>query len=211
MCEDETITGLSEMDAREAATTMLNKDQFQIGADPIADALFLLEPDDETFRCAHVDPAYTKLTGFTAARVTGKRLDDCLPAAQATLLIQKCQEAVAARTSVSYEEQVIAHEREVTVITRLIPQYDDAGICVRLIGTMTDITERRNAASALQEAAEQYRLLFEGNPNPMWVYDCETLAFLAVNDAAIAHYGYCVGSDRCATGGGIKNGNVSYG
>ncbi len=184
------MTDLSETDAREAATMMLNKDQFQIGVDPIADALFLLEPDDETFRCTHVDPAYTKLTGFTPARVTGKRLDDCLPAAQATLLIQKCQEAVAARTSVSYDEQVIAYDREVTVITRLIPQYDDAGICVRLIGTMTDITERRNAASALREAAEQYRLLFEGNPNPMWVYDRETLAFLAVNDAAIAHYGY---------------------
>ncbi|MCA1723754.1 MAG: response regulator [Thermomicrobia bacterium] len=169
---------------------MLNKDQFQIGADPIADALFLLEPDGETFRCAHVDPAYTKLTGFTSARVTGKRLENCLPATQAALLTQKCREAVAARTSVSYEEQVIAYEREVTVITRLIPQYDNAGICVRLIGTMTDITERRHAASALQEAAEQYRLLFEGNPNPMWVYDCETLAFHAVNDAAVAHYGY---------------------
>ncbi len=148
------MTDLSETDAREAATMMLNKDQFQIGVDPIADALFLLEPDDETFRCAHVDPAYTKLTDFTPARVTGKRLDDCLPAAQAALLIQKCREAVAARASVSYDEQVIAYDREVTVITRLIPQFDDAGICVRLIGTMTDITERRNAASALREAAE---------------------------------------------------------
>ncbi len=172
---------------------MLDKDQFRVGAHPIADALFLLEPDGATFRCAHVDAAYTKLTGFTAARVTGKRLDDCLPAAQGALLILKCREAIAARTSVSYEERVIAHDREVTVITRLIPQFDDAGICVRLISTMTDITERRNAASAVQEAAEQYRLLFEGNPNPMWVYDRETLAFLAVNDAAVAHYGYSRG------------------
>ncbi|MHB8644745.1 MAG: response regulator, partial [Thermomicrobiales bacterium] len=169
---------------------MLDKDHFRIGANPIADALFLLEPEGATFRCAHVDAAYTKLTGFTSARVTGKRLDDCLPAAQGALLIQKCREAVAARTSVSYEERVVANDREVTVITRLIPQFDDADACIRLIGTMTDITERRNAASALQEAAEQYRLLFEGNPNPMWVYDRETLAFLAVNDAAIAHYGY---------------------
>ena len=31
---------------------------------------------------------------------------------------------------------------------------------------------------------------FEGNPQPMWIYDLETLAFLAVNDAAVAHYGY---------------------
>ena len=41
------------------------------------------------------------------------------------------------------------------------------------------------------EAAEQrYRLLFENNPQPMWVFDVETLQFLAVNDAAVRHYGY---------------------
>jgi PAS domain S-box-containing protein len=35
-----------------------------------------------------------------------------------------------------------------------------------------------------------YEDLFEANPHPMWVYDLETLCFLAVNDAAIAQYGY---------------------
>ena len=33
-------------------------------------------------------------------------------------------------------------------------------------------------------------MLFEASPMPMWVYDAETLAFLAVNDAAVRHYGY---------------------
>jgi diguanylate cyclase (GGDEF)-like protein/PAS domain S-box-containing protein len=32
--------------------------------------------------------------------------------------------------------------------------------------------------------------LFRAHPIPMWIYDLETLAFLAVNNAAIAHYGY---------------------
>lgn len=32
--------------------------------------------------------------------------------------------------------------------------------------------------------------LFAAHPLPMWVYDVETLGFLAVNDAAIAQYGY---------------------
>ncbi len=36
----------------------------------------------------------------------------------------------------------------------------------------------------------RYRQMFEANPNPMWVYDLEALRFLAVNDAAVAHYGY---------------------
>jgi hypothetical protein len=37
---------------------------------------------------------------------------------------------------------------------------------------------------------QRYRLLFERHPLPMWVYDVETLRFLAVNDAAVRHYGY---------------------
>lgn len=35
-----------------------------------------------------------------------------------------------------------------------------------------------------------YRLLFERNPLPMWVYDVKTLRMLAVNAAALAQYGY---------------------
>jgi PAS domain S-box-containing protein len=42
----------------------------------------------------------------------------------------------------------------------------------------------------LIESEEKYRILFENNPHPMWVYDLETLKFLTVNDAAVEHYGY---------------------
>ena len=35
-----------------------------------------------------------------------------------------------------------------------------------------------------------FRLLFEHNPLPMWVYDVATLIFLEVNAAAVEHYGY---------------------
>jgi len=44
------------------------------------------------------------------------------------------------------------------------------------------------------EAEESFRLLFAGNPVPMWLFDPETLKFLAVNDAAVVHYGYDRGS-----------------
>ncbi len=40
------------------------------------------------------------------------------------------------------------------------------------------------------ETADRYLRLFETIPQPMWVYDLDTLRFLAVNEAAIAHYGY---------------------
>ena len=40
------------------------------------------------------------------------------------------------------------------------------------------------------EAVERYHALFESSPLPTWVIDRRTQAFLAVNEAAVLHYGY---------------------
>jgi two-component system, cell cycle sensor histidine kinase and response regulator CckA len=49
---------------------------------------------------------------------------------------------------------------------------------------------RTRAAEQLQSSEHKYRQLFEGNPAAMFVYDAETLRFLAVNEAAVHRYGY---------------------
>lgn len=51
------------------------------------------------------------------------------------------------------------------------------------VGIRVDITDLK-----MREAS--FRLLFEGNPLPMWVQDRESLQFLDVNQAALDHYGY---------------------
>src|SRR2546422_8109259 len=50
--------------------------------------------------------------------------------------------------------------------------------------------ERKPTEEQLLENERPHRLLFEANPEAMWVYDCETLRFVAVNAAAVARYGY---------------------
>jgi PAS domain-containing protein len=49
--------------------------------------------------------------------------------------------------------------------------------------TISDVTvlKRRDAS---------FRLLFDNNPMPMWVFDAGSKQFLSVNDAAVQHYGY---------------------
>src|ERR1700686_1081471 len=55
---------------------------------------------------------------------------------------------------------------------------------------LRDIAPRKRAEQLLQESEDRHRKLFDNNPHPTWVFDRETLRFLAVNGAAIRKYGY---------------------
>jgi len=75
-------------------------------------------------------------------------------------------------------------------VVRPVPRTAHRGGGARVRGLALQITGLVPFQEGLPDADEQYRLLFERNPLPMWVYDFETLRFLAVNQAAIHHYGY---------------------
>ena len=55
---------------------------------------------------------------------------------------------------------------------------------------LKEVKARKNTEQKLLESEKHYRFLFENNPMPMGVYDLENLKFLAVNEAAVKHYGY---------------------
>ena len=80
--------------------------------------------------------------------------------------------------------------------TRRYIQWVDQGIVnqrgevVLIQAVGRDITRLKETEAALAQKEEQYRMLFENNPLPMWVYDPATLRFLAANEAMIAQYGY---------------------
>ncbi|MEX0823461.1 MAG: PAS domain-containing protein, partial [Balneolaceae bacterium] len=67
---------------------------------------------------------------------------------------------------------------------------DSDGKNTHLVGTITDITTETKAKYELRASEEQYRLLFQLSPIPMWIYDPKTLQLKIANNAALDKYGY---------------------
>lgn len=94
----------------------------------------------------------------------------------------RCIKEVEQGKSVVMEDYHSRYERWLEM--RFFPSPGGIGVFVR------DVTERRRMTDELIEREQRYRELFEANPNVMWIFDEETLGFLAVNSAAIQLYGY---------------------
>src|SRR6267142_1839456 len=70
------------------------------------------------------------------------------------------------------------------------PIFDSQGRFRGYHGIGKDVTETARAQKALEDSEQRYRMLFDIHPHPMWVVENTTLRFLAINQAAVHHYGY---------------------
>lgn len=67
---------------------------------------------------------------------------------------------------------------------------DPAGLLLGFLSVVQDVSERKRADEAIRASEQCYRLLFENNPQPMWLYDVASLRFMQVNSAAVRKYGW---------------------
>jgi PAS domain S-box-containing protein len=72
----------------------------------------------------------------------------------------------------------------------LTPITDEAGLPTHWISIQRDVTQRRDNEAAQRRHEASFRMLFQDNPLPMVVMKRDSLAFIEVNDAAIAQYGW---------------------
>ncbi len=73
--------------------------------------------------------------------------------------------------------------------TSLINLLDEPSI-QGIVANSRDITERKNIEEALLVTKENYKILFENSPAPMFIFDFETLQIIDCNQQTLLKYGY---------------------
>lgn len=152
-----------------------------------ADAVFI---KDREGRYLLFNGAASQMVGKPVNDVIGRNDLALFDEASARVVMARDQRVLATGQAETEEEVLTAAGVTRVFLATKAPYRNNQGEIVGVIGISRDVTAQKRAQDELRASEERYRSLFESNPHPMWVYDAETLRFLAVNEAASAHYGY---------------------
>jgi PAS domain S-box-containing protein len=175
--------------AQEALREAQRRLQHVVSSSPAV--LFTLKPEGDGFAGTWVSANVERLLGFTPEEALGREWwsSQLHPDDRERVLSEMASLITYGQLTQEYRLRNRRGEyRWLRAEMRLMR--DGEGNPLEAIGSWADVSARKLVEGKLQESEEQYRLLFDSNPHPMYVHDAATLAFMAVNDAAIRHYGW---------------------
>ena len=182
-----TVQDLTDSKAAVRALELAQVQQMAL-LDNLPDLVFLKDRDS---RFVAVNEPLARVFGTSAHEMIGKMDFDYFPPEQAERYAADDRLALSRGDRMITEEIVRGPNGTNSWIETTTSSYrDSTGELAGIVGITRDVTVRHDAAELLRDSARHYQLLFDRNPLPMWVYDIESLRFLAVNDAAIEHCGY---------------------
>jgi diguanylate cyclase (GGDEF)-like protein/PAS domain S-box-containing protein len=132
----------------------------------------------DDFQIVDLNAAAAKLLGAPADHLRWRRLSEEGFGLAAEPLAEHLRQLIVTGGERERFELTLRGETAARIVGVNLTRMDDL-----FCATLTDITE-------FKQREESYRLLFAANPMPMWIISAHTRRLLAVNDAAIEHYGY---------------------
>ncbi|WP_234300921.1 PAS domain S-box protein [Sphaerospermopsis aphanizomenoides] len=125
----------------------------------------------------YVNPAFEKITGYTASEVIGK---NCRFLQSQDIQQSGLEELrVAIKAGKSCDVVIRNYRKDGTLFWNelsISPIYDDHGQLTHFIGIQNDITKRQEAEAEIKEKEERWQLALQGNNDGIWDWNIKTNA-----------------------------------
>lgn len=174
--------------------------RFRAALDGSVDPFYLLTPvragdapgapvTDFTF--TEVNARGAALFGTFPDDLAGTRMCEALPLARETGVFARCAEVLADGEPAEFEHATRDPRTTARWLWMQVTPVRAPDCTITAVAlTARDISEAKAAQVRIRDSEARYRTLFEQSPGPAWVYDVETLRFVAVNPAAERLYGW---------------------
>ncbi len=148
---------------------------------------------DGSFRQAGRNPAAERATGQTQAEVQGKLLAEIIDDPTTTANQAFFERCLTAGTAIAQEERQQLQGEEYWYLTTLNPLKDEHGNIYRVVGTAIDITDRKQAETALQESQQLAQSIADSTPSILYIYDLIERRNIYTNRELLEILGYRAG------------------
>lgn len=142
-------------------------------------------------RILYANEAFCKITGFSGGELTSlASFFDLVQEEDRDKVEENILSHIQNKKQSGRYEAALCRKNGKSAHVELTVNTIHDGPAHRIVAIARDVTEQKFLKETVESQGHHYMLLFKSNPNPMWIYDVNSLAVLAVNDAAVQKYGY---------------------
>ncbi|HEY6977702.1 MAG TPA: PAS domain S-box protein, partial [Chitinophagaceae bacterium] len=154
------------------------------------DIIFLISVEDgNRYRFTSANHAFLTATGLRKEQVVGKYVEEVIPGSSRSIVISKYQQAILEHQIIQWEETSDYPAGRKTGIVTITPVFNEFDKCTMLIGTVHDITKRKEIEEELRKSELRYRSLIEQASDAIMITD-QKGNFLDVNTSFCKQFGY---------------------
>ncbi len=179
---DSRIAVINDITKRKLAEETLREKERQISSiyDTVGDIIFNLKVEkDSNYFFTSVNQCFLRTTGLKSDQIIGKKVQEVIPEPGLSLVLKKYAEAIREKKIVKWEEVSVYPSGLLIGDVSVAPVVDDSGNCIGLVGSVHDITDRKQFEDTLQKSEELYRTVFENTGTAAVLIEKNTIISLA--------------------------------
>jgi len=142
--------------------------------DSVGDLLFLLEVEaDDCYRFISVNNAFCKVTGLNEEMVLGKLISEVIPEHSLSTVKVKHRQAIKESSTIQWEDTFDYPIGQLVGDISITPIFDKKGFCTHLVGSVHDITQKKEFEKKILRDKESAEQLINSIPGLFYQIDVE--------------------------------------